>query len=120
MTYVPTVWATGDVITAVKLNKLENGVAAIDGVMVVPAEEEGDTATLTATYAEIAAAMTAKIPVFVIFQGEGYNTIYPVYTHGVISGDTTVYQIVAYDFSSTAALYFVADAEDGYPSYTFQ
>ena len=27
MAYTPTVWANGDVITADKLNKLENGVA---------------------------------------------------------------------------------------------
>jgi hypothetical protein len=35
MSYTPTNWATGDVITAVKLNKLEQGVAA-GGVTVVP------------------------------------------------------------------------------------
>lgn len=120
MAYTPTEWETGDVITAVKLNKLENGVAAIDGVMVVLAEEVDDTATLTATYAEIAAAMTAKIPVFVIFQGDGYNTMCPVYQNAVIGGDTTVYQISAYDFPSAAAVHFYAEAEDGYPEHTYQ
>lgn len=35
MSYTPTNWATGDVITAAKLNKLEQGVAS-GGVTVVP------------------------------------------------------------------------------------
>ena len=120
MAYTPTVWATGDVITAVKLNKLENGVAAIDGVMVVPAEEEDDTVTLTATYAEIAAAMTANIPVFIKIQvSENENMLQPVFSNGVIAGDTTQYQIAAYDLSTAAEVDYVADAEDGYPAHTY-
>lgn len=31
MSYEPTVWATGDVITSTKLNKLENGLAEASG-----------------------------------------------------------------------------------------
>lgn len=121
MAYIPTEWETGDVITAVKLNKLENGVAAIDGVMVVLAEEEGDTATLTATYAEIAAAMTAGIPVFIKYQiSESENTLQPVFANGVIAGDTSQYQIAAYDLSTAAEVDYIADAADGYPSYTYQ
>ena len=63
--------------------------------------------------------MTAKIPVFIIFQGEGYNTIYPVYQNAVVSGDTTEYQISAYDFSSGAELTFTAESEDGYPVHSY-
>lgn len=121
MAYTPTVWQTGDVITAVKLNKLENGVAAIDGVMIVLAEEEGDVATLTATYSEIAAAMTADIPVFIKFQvAESENLFHPVFSNGVISGDIPVYQIAAFDFSNAEAVYFYAETEDGYPEHTYQ
>lgn len=36
MSYTPTVWNTGDTITAEKLNKLENGVASGGGIFVVP------------------------------------------------------------------------------------
>jgi hypothetical protein len=36
MSYTPTNWATGDVITAAALNKLEQGVASAGGVTVVP------------------------------------------------------------------------------------
>lgn len=30
MAYNPTVWQTGDIVTAEKLNKLENGLANVD------------------------------------------------------------------------------------------
>ena len=119
MAYNPTVWETGDVITAAKLNKLENGVAAIDGVMVVLAEEESDVVTLTATYAEIAAAMTANIPVFIKLQiDEDENMYFMAYNNGIVSGDTDSYNINAYDYSSGSTVEFAADSEDGYPSHT--
>ena len=35
MSYTPTVWQTGDTITAEKLNKLENGVANVGGYDIV-------------------------------------------------------------------------------------
>lgn len=44
MAYTPTVWANGDVITADKLNKLENGVA---NEQVGPAGPAGSAATVT-------------------------------------------------------------------------
>ena len=39
MAYTPTVWETGDVITAVKLNKAENGIAAADRSVLVVTED---------------------------------------------------------------------------------
>lgn len=44
MAYTPTVWSNGDVITADKLNKLENGVA---NEQVGPAGPAGSAATVT-------------------------------------------------------------------------
>ena len=43
MAYTPTVWATGDTITAEKLNKAENGIAAasVDELPVVEAADQG-------------------------------------------------------------------------------
>lgn len=119
MAYTPTEWVTGDVITAVKLNKLENGVAAIDGVMVVEAEAEGDTLTLDATYAEIAAAMTANIPVFVKLEtSENENMYFMAYNNGIVSGDTDTYTINVYDMSSGQTVSFTTDSADGYPENT--
>lgn len=120
MAYTPTVWETGDIITAVKLNKLENGVAAIAGVMVVPAEEEGDVATLTSTYAEIAAALMANIPVFIKFQiSESESLYYIAYNNGIVSGDSDSYVINTFDYSTGQSITFSTDSADGYPSVTY-
>ena len=56
MGYTPTEWVNGDVITAEKLNKLENGVASVaggaDGVIVAPEQnvtldDSGDAAEIS-------------------------------------------------------------------------
>ena len=41
MSYTPTVWKTGDVISATKMNKLENGVADIDTRVAMIENEDG-------------------------------------------------------------------------------
>ena len=88
MSYEPTVWQSGDIVTAEKLNKLENGVAgsgggAGSGVMIVDVEfgepeEEGDQppSTLNKTWQEIYDAMAAGVPVFMRFVApEGANSV---------------------------------------------
>lgn len=52
MSYTPTTWAAGDTVTAAKLNKLEQGVAAGGGVLVV----HDVNGTLDKTWQEIADA----------------------------------------------------------------
>ena len=52
MSYTPTEWKTGDVVTSAKLNKLEQGVAAGSGVLVV--HESYDSATSTWTMDTVA------------------------------------------------------------------
>lgn len=67
MSYEPTNWKSGDVVTSAKLNKLEQGVAA-GGVFVVTATEDNETnsTTLNKSYNEIKAAMMAgQMPVIV-------------------------------------------------------
>lgn len=46
MGYIPTEWQTGDIITAAKLNKAEEGIAAAGPVM-IPAEYDAVTSTIT-------------------------------------------------------------------------
>ena len=58
MAYNKTTWATGDIVTAEKLNKLEDGVEdAGGGPLVVTATKSGTVFVLDKTYAEISAAM---------------------------------------------------------------
>lgn len=59
MSYVKTTWETGDVITAEKLNKMEDGIESAAGsssggaTLVVTYSEEGTTGTLDKTWNEI-------------------------------------------------------------------
>ena len=81
MAYTPTVWATGDIITAEKLNKAENGIAAAsDEVFIVTITwgADGESATLDKTLAEI---VGAQVPVM-IAPDDGYQYYYaePHYT----------------------------------------
>ena len=60
MPYTPTEWETGDVITAVKLNKAEEGIAAA-GVYMIPIEYDPETSEpyLPASFDDIYAAISA-------------------------------------------------------------
>lgn len=73
MSYTPTVWKTGDIVTSEKLNKLENAIPQ-GGVMMIGTEEIDDTTYLTATWQEINDAMRNGNVVFVreIHDGEEY------------------------------------------------
>ena len=65
MSYEPTEWKTGDVVTAAKLNKLENGVANAGGggsgggliVHLVEDPEDPESVLLDKTWAELKAAV---------------------------------------------------------------
>ena len=58
MAYTPTVWVTGDVITAVKLNKAENGIAAasVAELPSVSDTDEGKVLTVDSSGDWVAAA----------------------------------------------------------------
>ena len=55
MSYEPTVWETGDVVTAEKMNKLERGVVNAGGILIVTAS--GSPRTLDKTWNEINSAL---------------------------------------------------------------
>ena len=65
MAYTPTVWETGDVITAVKLNKAENGIAAasVAELPSVSDADEGKVLTVDSSGDWVAAASAFVIPV---------------------------------------------------------
>lgn len=100
MSYTPTNWKKGDVITSTKLNKLEQGVA--NGILVVGVDTE--TGTMDKTWQEIHDAD------FAIIKGspeEGLTVIDYVNVISVDSGD----YIVQVQGST-----FVTDSADGYPT----
>ena len=61
MSYIPTEWKTGDIVTAEKLNKLEEGVASGGGggggALILHTIEDDEYVYLDKTAAEIIAAM---------------------------------------------------------------
>lgn len=63
MAYTPTVWATGDIITAEKLNKIENGIENVSGsiyaVTITNIDYTNSTFTYDKTWNEIKAAYEA-------------------------------------------------------------
>lgn len=63
MSYTPTEWATGDTITAEKLNKMESGIANAGGgdmfVATISVDAGTGTATADKTHTEIVAAKNA-------------------------------------------------------------
>ena len=60
MSYEKQTWATGDVITAAKLNHMEDGIAGVCGLVVLctvtAGENDAETYTLNKTYSEISSA----------------------------------------------------------------
>lgn len=81
MAYTPTVWATGDIITAEKLNKAERGIASAES-FVVPVSLEGDTGTMTlnASWNELYANKNRLVlAVYEYESAGGTPVVYPMY-----------------------------------------
>ena len=115
MAYTPTVWETGDVITAEKLNKAEQGIAAasgIVGVFPIGVTHEGNVATLNKKYSDSLAAVSA---------GQ-LGIIYEI-VEGEYSGDYIVSMYLdsdSYTVATNQDAVFTTDSEDGYPSKTVE
>ena len=53
MSYEPTTWKDGDLVTSAKLNKLENGVAAAGGPSILIVHVNAETGALDKTWQEM-------------------------------------------------------------------
>lgn len=130
MTYTKTNWQTGDVITAEKLNKLENGVedasgGGSGGIMLigVTIDEERSCLVLNKTYKEIKDAMSSGIvPIIAMNPVDNptwhryyYEPIYSyyesTYNDGVTQDSIT---IRTYEWTMTTN-----GGEDEYPEYYY-
>ena len=81
MSYIKTTWETGDVITAEKLNNIENELEALDDrvfIVNIDAEDDGSTITATAdkTRQEMSAAVEAG-KLIIIRLTRNYSTPQP-------------------------------------------
>ena len=117
MAYVKTVWETGDVITAAKLNNAENGIEAANekgGVFMISETNVEDVHTLGKTWQEIHDAIESG-DLCVIRYVSSPSLTYNVYVDMADYYDndgTTVYRIVSSEIN------YLCDSADAYPVYT--
>lgn len=114
MSYEPTVWKDGDLVTSAKLNKLEQGVA--NSILIVHAEIESDVPTrLDKTWQEIYDA-----PISIILADYSYNEHPEFMKFFVYSSYEDIeegsYKIEAATFTSTTVetITFVAQSPNDY------
>lgn len=124
MSYTPTVWKSGDVVTSEKLNKLEEGVAASDSVLMVTIGESNGSLAFNHTAGEImsAALLSGKLVVFMLMEGNdprnpvisfGRLTKINAYSEG--NTDTFRFSVLMMDGNSADTWDFAAESEDSYP-----
>lgn len=99
MSYEPTNWQAGDIVTSAKLNKLEQGVANGGGILIVHSDENG---ILDKTWQEIYDAELA-------FQQEIDNDYKSIYLISQIGVEDNTYYIQFASFSYTTS------SPDDYP-----
>lgn len=101
MAYTPTVWATGDVITAEKLNKAENGIAVANADVLIVTVSEG---TLDKKFSEIYSAY----PKVLLANADDGEILYaPVAQFFIAEGSEYVVKFGSSNYIATTA--------DGYP-----
>lgn len=96
MTYEKTNWQKGDVITAEKLNKIENKLEALDdSVFIVNIDAEDNNGTITATAdktrQEMSAAVEAEKPIIIRL------------THNSSYGPPSIHELTTNIWTSTMA-----------------
>lgn len=107
MSYTKTTWANGDVITAEKLNNLENGVVGAFP-LVVEVTINGYTATLGNTWQEIHDALALGVPCFSHSVNEGSSA-------AGLSLITSAYYDNEYYMVEDGFGSYTTDSANGYP-----
>lgn len=112
MSYEKNTWQTGDVITANKLNHIEDGIANGGGVLITGTTMEGGVPTLTNTWQEVFDA-----PMTVLRFATSENAVITLTSSEVAKISDGVYQISFGTLSDPMnPLVFEATSADGYPT----
>lgn len=111
MAYEPTTWASGDTITATKMNKIEQGIANGGGAFVVNDTLSGGTHTLDKTWNEIYTAFSSGKNVLVSDDGTSLFSVLSVY------GDDGYGYYVTINRGDSSFNTFSTDTSDGYPAH---
>lgn len=133
MAYTKQTWATGDTVTASKLNHMEDGIAGGGGgAMIVTVSDVNGNFTLNKTAKEIYDALLDGTPAYIVYQygvlGEAYvghlilAPIVKIYNYN----DTNLIRVIALkgyiqnvgsstDVAGPATVIFTADGLNEYP-----
>lgn len=120
MAYTPTVWVTGDTITAEKLNKAEQGIADAGRIKIVPMKED-DAESSSLTWKEISDLVDAGC--YIIFKVDlsfigGGITFEPMTAIGIYNG-TYFVQVIS-NTPQIGLSRLACDSENGYPKLVSQ
>ncbi len=131
MSYIPTNWKTGDIVTSEKLNHIEDGINNIQeavsmmefgggssGALIIGFDPEAEVATFNKTWQEIYDAMSAGIPCYIqknVSFGPGVfiNRSYVEY----VGSNMTDYTVTAIAFVNGQVSIFAygTSSPNGYP-----
>jgi hypothetical protein len=127
MSYTKHTWADGELVTAAKMNNIENGIEEAssgggsgggDGAVEIPTTYLNDTRTLGMTYNECLQLKNAYFCYHTYDGNNNYtstNVCYLTYV-GEHKGHYQVCFVVTSGFGNTSELIFYADTPDGYPT----
>ncbi len=107
MSYEPTTWKDGDLVTSAKLNKIEQGIAAGGGVLVVHTNDEG---VLDKTWQEIHDADVC----FLSTSNESIKQF--AYIVMIRQGDDNTYIVYFFSPNGDNPITFISSSPDDYPT----
>lgn len=113
MSYTPNVWQAGDVVTPVKLNHIEEGIANSGGSFVVHSASTAGVSTLDKTWQEIYNALAAGMYCVLVAENEPDVVSQTPLLQATHVTDN-LYRIIVYNSDD----YFDATSASGYPSLT--
>lgn len=125
MSYDKNTWATGDTITAQKLNHMEDGIANAGGALLVNVSVDEHELVLDKTFKEIESTMKAGTPVIIkLWLSPPINTDFDnMYSNGVHSVGCAAYtnrdDSGSYYSVSDGTYSYSTSTENGYPSYNY-
>ena len=110
MSYTKTTWQDGDVITADRLNNMENGIANAAPMVIVNGTYNNGEIILDKTWQEIYDAINNKIPVYICYNYNNSDDDYGIFMGEVMS---VYYSDNEYKVSADAV--YSAISSSGYP-----
>ncbi len=116
MSYTPTEWKKGDLITSEKLNKIEEGIvdagSSGGGFLIINANQGKTEIVFDKTLGEIKAAFTSKIPIFVFMNVPNVGCVMGICISYINSGQ--YYQIAMLEGNEVITFYAIEDSD--YPT----